>query len=287
MGRRGRGGCSALRYLRAFRGRVGTRRGGASSWCAPSDARGRSARAKPDARLFDVPLVCFLGQAPVIWKQSVRPPRQALRKPRIAAPPLPPKRKPVNEITPSRPAEPRRASHRRVPERRAAAQRLGGCLRKKGCVAVTGEPAMVSHRLRHQRAQPGRQRPDHRFRRRLRRSGDLPGPGYLRQPVRPRVLRSDPVRPVRRGGVVLDRAESEWPTDLAAGYGPQWPRHRQLGGGASARYRMGSCHCSRGADHSGGSQQSVAVRPDGQRGDGRNGRLALPLTTHATRHSRD
>ena len=89
---------------------------------------------------------------------------------------------------------------------------------------------------------PGRHRPDHRHRRRLRRPEHLPGPRRVRHPVRPDHLRTDALRPVRAGVVVPDGAQSERPGRRRCPRPTRAARHRQLGSRGSARRRMGPCH---------------------------------------------
>ena len=83
-----------------------------------------------------------------------------------------------------------------------------------GTVAYT--PAQIRDRLRHQRTVARRHRPDHRHRRCLRRPEHLPGPRRLRLPVRPDRLRTDALRSVRAGVVVLDRPQPVRPGHVPA-----------------------------------------------------------------------
>ena len=97
-------------------------------------------------------------------------------------------------------------------------------------------------------------RPNHRHRRRLRRSGHRPVAGRIRQPVRANLVRSDALSAVRPGLVVPDGSQSERPDHFPARHGPQRPRHRQLGTRGGGGRGMGARHGARGPDRPGRSQ---------------------------------
>ncbi len=112
-----------------------------------------------------------------------------------------------------------------------------------GTVAYT--PAQIRTAYGISALSPGRHRPDHRHRRCLRRSRNLPVARRVRQPVRPDDLRADALRPVRTGVLVPDGAQPERPGHHPCRRPTPTGRHRQLGSRGVARRRMGPCRSPR------------------------------------------